>query len=111
VDLSWEKERTPPRTINCGRLIAFLGSDPFPTGASLPERLRQERRERGWSIRDAARHLGIVYLGQLGGGRADPVFASTELRFATFVGILDSQIDNEMRDRWNAGHQHFETIR
>src|SRR5207245_6133546 len=57
--LNWEKERTAPRTIDGGRLIAFLGYYPFPTPITIGERLVRARRERGWSAEQAASYLGV----------------------------------------------------
>lgn len=40
-------------------LIQFLGYDPFPEPTTVPERLLAKRRAMGWSIRKAARQLGV----------------------------------------------------
>ena len=57
--LNWEKARRAPRAVDGGRLIVFLGYDPFPQPITVPERLLHERRKRGWSTTQAARHVGV----------------------------------------------------
>jgi transcriptional regulator with XRE-family HTH domain len=57
--LNWEKGRTEPPYESIAAIIGFLGYDPFPGAATLSELLRATRRIMGWSIKEAARHLGV----------------------------------------------------
>jgi transcriptional regulator with XRE-family HTH domain len=40
-------------------IIQFLGYDPFSEPRSLSERMRTKRRIMGWTIKEAARRLGV----------------------------------------------------
>jgi transcriptional regulator with XRE-family HTH domain len=57
--LHWEKGKTQPLVESIPAIIAFLDSDPFPPPTSLSEQLAAVRRKMGWSIKQAARHLGV----------------------------------------------------
>jgi transcriptional regulator with XRE-family HTH domain len=57
--LNWEKDHTEPPIESMPAIIRFLGYDPFPEPRNIPERLLTKRREMGWSIKEAARQLGI----------------------------------------------------
>ena len=39
--------------------MRWLGYNPFPKPKTLPERMLARRRAMGWSIREAARQLGV----------------------------------------------------
>ncbi len=57
--LNWEKGHTDPPIESMPVIIRFLDYDPFPEPKSLPERLFAKRRVMGWSIKEAARQLGV----------------------------------------------------
>jgi DNA-binding XRE family transcriptional regulator len=57
--LLWERDRTAPIVRYYPALFAFLGYDPFPVPISIPEKIAAKRRELGWSIKEAARQLGV----------------------------------------------------
>lgn len=57
--LNWEKGKTEPPTAAFRAILGFLGYDPFPPPRTLSERLLACRRTMGWSVRQAARHLGV----------------------------------------------------
>ena len=57
--LNWEKDHTEPPIESMPTIIRFLGYDPFPEPKNIPERLLTKRRAMGWSIREAARRLGV----------------------------------------------------
>ena len=40
-------------------ILQFLGYDPYPKPKTLPERMLAKRRAMGWSIKEAARQLGV----------------------------------------------------
>jgi transcriptional regulator with XRE-family HTH domain len=55
----WETRRTHPAIEHIPAVIGFLGYDPFSAPTSIAERLLAKRRAMGWSIREAAAHLGV----------------------------------------------------
>jgi transcriptional regulator with XRE-family HTH domain len=57
--LNWEKGKTDPPVGCILAIIGFLGYDPFPEPRSLPERLRAKRQAMGWTVKEAARQLGV----------------------------------------------------
>ena len=57
--LNWEKGKTEPPIESIPAILRFFGYDPFPEPKSLPERLLAMRRAMGWSIKEAARQLGV----------------------------------------------------
>jgi transcriptional regulator with XRE-family HTH domain len=57
--LHWEKGQTEPPIEAMPRILSFLGYDPFPLPASMPEQLAALWRKNGWTIKQAARQLGI----------------------------------------------------
>lgn len=57
--LHWEKGQTEPRIEAMLGIICFLGYDPFPEPRTLSERLLAVRRTNGWTIKEAARQLGV----------------------------------------------------
>ena len=57
--LNWEKDHTEPPIESMPPIIRFLGYDPFPEPKGLAQRLLAKRRAMGWSIREAARQLGV----------------------------------------------------
>ncbi|MBL8300854.1 MAG: helix-turn-helix domain-containing protein [Rhodanobacteraceae bacterium] len=57
--LHWEKDQTTPPDASWPTILQFLGYDPHPEPTSLPERLKAVRRQNGWSIKRAARFLGV----------------------------------------------------
>jgi transcriptional regulator with XRE-family HTH domain len=57
--LNWEKGKTEPPVESIAAIIEFLGYDPFPNAKSLPDRLIATRRAQGWTIKEAARQLGV----------------------------------------------------
>ena len=57
--LNWEKGKTEAPIEAMPGIIWFLGYNPFPKPKSLSERLLAVRRVKGWTIREAARRLGV----------------------------------------------------
>jgi transcriptional regulator with XRE-family HTH domain len=57
--LAWEKAKAEPCVESIPAILGFLGYDPFPVPETVPERLFTFRRQRGWSIRQAAGHLRV----------------------------------------------------
>jgi transcriptional regulator with XRE-family HTH domain len=57
--LHWEKGHTEPPIESIPRIVSFLGFDPLVPAPGLPGRLLAKRRKEGWSIREAAKQLGV----------------------------------------------------
>lgn len=56
---NWEKRETEPLIVFMPRILQFLGYNPFPEPTTLSERMLAKRREMGWTLREAARELGV----------------------------------------------------
>lgn len=57
--LHWEKWNTQPAVKSMPAILSFLGYYPFPVPQILSERMLAVRRANGWTIKEAARHLGV----------------------------------------------------
>lgn len=57
--LNWETGKTEPSIESMSGIIQFLGYDPFPKPVTLAERMLAKRRAMGWTIKEAARRLGV----------------------------------------------------
>ena len=57
--LNWEKNRTEPMVTSVPDIIRFLGYDPYPEPEALAERMLAKRQAMGWTIKQAARELGV----------------------------------------------------
>lgn len=57
--LNWEKNRTTPPVTTIPAILRFLEYDPFPKPETLGERMFALRRRKGWSIKEAAKSLGV----------------------------------------------------
>jgi len=55
----WERDVREPLPRFYPAIIAFLGAEPWPEPATLPERLRVERLRRGLTIEEAADTVAI----------------------------------------------------
>jgi transcriptional regulator with XRE-family HTH domain len=104
--LNWEKDHTEPPIESMPAIIRFLGYDPFPEPKSLAERLLAKRRVMGWSIKEAARRLGVDE-GTLGGWEQGGVilYRNHRLLVARLLGLPEGGIDQDMGVRWNRLHK------
>ena len=110
--IHWEHgDFQPSRVTTVYRIIEFLGYDPLPKGETIPERLRQKRRELGWGQRELATHFGVdrcTVTAWEGGGT---IMNKAHRRMvARFLGLPESQLDREMRRRWNDSHGRPTTL-
>ncbi len=104
--LNWEKGHTEPPVEAMPALLQFLGYNPLPEPKTLPERLLAKRRAMGWSIRAAARKLGVDpgawrdwELGRV------ILYRSHRNLIAQLLDIPFEELDDEMRGRWNRSHE------
>jgi transcriptional regulator with XRE-family HTH domain len=103
--LHWEKSHTKPPVKAMPALLQFLGYDPLPEPKTLPERLLAKRRTEGWSIRQAARKLGLDpetwrdwEQGQL------ILYRNHRVLIARLLDRPAAEVHQEMRARWNRSH-------
>lgn len=57
--LNLEKDRRRPTLGVLAVLIRWLGYDPLPAPVTLQEHMQATRRVRGWTVREAAKQLGV----------------------------------------------------
>lgn len=103
--LNWEKGHTEPPIGAMPRVLRWLGYDPGVRPKSLPERLADRRRTMGWSIRVAARHVGVDpgTWGDWERGRVI-LYRRHRLLVAQLLKISEWELDLEMRSRWVLSH-------
>ena len=104
--LNWEKDHTAPPIESMPAIIRFLGYDPFPEPKNIPERLLAKRRAMGWSIKEAARQLG-VHEGTWGDWERGGVilYRNHRLLVAQYLDLPEGEVDQEMEVRWNRMHK------
>ena len=57
--LNWEKGKGEPAIRSMAGIIEFLGYDPCTPFPTLSDRMRAVRRSQGWTVKEAARQLGV----------------------------------------------------
>ncbi len=57
--MNWEKNHTQPQIVSIPPIMRFLGYNPFPLPITLSQYLIAKRREKGWSIKKAAKAIGV----------------------------------------------------
>lgn len=107
--LNWEKRETRPLITHLGAVITFLGYYPFPEPTTVGERLLRKRREYGWSIREAALHLGIDPSTWRDWERGELIlFRKHRTSVAEVLGLDPQDLADDMRARWNGKHRREE---
>ena len=105
--LNWEKDHTEPPIESMPVIIRFLGYDPFPEPKNIPERLLAKRRTMGWSIKEAARQLGVDEgtwrNWEHGGGVI--LYRNHRLLVARLLDLPEGEVNQDMRVRWNRLHK------
>ena len=103
--LNWEKGHTEPPIETVPAILRFLGYDPFPQPQNLPKRLLAKRRVMGWSIRQAARQLGVDPGTWSDWERGETIlYRKHRVLVAQLVGLPVGEVDQEMGARWNRSH-------
>jgi transcriptional regulator with XRE-family HTH domain len=104
--LNWERGHTEPPTESMPAITWFLGYDPYPEPKNIPERLLAKRREMGWSIKEAARQVGVD-AGTWGAWeRGETIlFRKHRALIARLLGLSAKEVFTEMADQWNRSHQ------
>ena len=106
--LNWEKGKTKPPIESMPAILAFLGHDPVPEPKTLAERLLAKRRAMGWSIKSAARQLGVdpgTWRDWEHGGVI--LHCSHRNLVARLLGLNVGEVAQEMRTRWNCSHKRI----
>ncbi len=104
--LNWEKDHTEPPIESMPAIIRFLGYDPFPEPKNIPERLLAKRRAKGWSIREAARRLGVDE-GTWGDWEQGGVilYRNHRLLVARLLDLPEGEVEQDMGVRWTRLHK------
>jgi transcriptional regulator with XRE-family HTH domain len=103
--LNWEKEHTEPPIESMPAIIRFLGYGLFPEPKNIPERLLAKRRAMGWSMKEAARQLGVDQR-TWGDWECEQTMLYRRHRelIAGLLGLPSEEIHREMEGRWNRSH-------
>ena len=89
-------------------ILTFLGYDPFPAPTAVGERLLHARRKHGWSIKEAASHLGVDSTTWYDWERGELIlFRKHRTKVATLLGLDRQELADEMRVRWNGKHRRW----
>ena len=102
---NWEGGRAYPAIGRIPAVLEFLNYDPFPGPSTVPERLLAERRARGWSVREAARQLGVdpTTWGEWERGKTI-LFRSHRALVARLLELPKSETDEAMAASWVRSH-------
>jgi len=102
----WKIEKTRPPMERIPAILRFLGYDPFPEPKSIPEQLLAKRRARGWSIRQAARELGVdpCTWGDWEQGRVI-LYRNHRVLVARLLGLPEGEVDQDMAANWIRWHK------
>ena len=107
--LNWEKGKKSPLTSYLGRVLAFVGFDPFPPPTTIPEQLLHERRKHGWSTGEAGRQLGVDRTTWQDWERGELIlYRKHRAKVAEFLGLDPEELADTMRARWNGKHRRWE---
>jgi transcriptional regulator with XRE-family HTH domain len=104
--LNWEKDHTEPPIESMPAIIRFLDYDPFPEPKNIDERLLAKRRAMGWSIREAARQLGVdegTWRNWEQGGVI--LYHNHRLLVSRLLDLPADEVDQSMGVRWNRVHK------
>jgi transcriptional regulator with XRE-family HTH domain len=103
---NWEGGRAQPAIDCIPAVLDFLGYDPFPAPKSIPEWLLAKRRARGWSIREAAKWLGVdpTTWGDWERGKTI-LFRAHRTLVAHLLALPKGEVDQAMAARWAQSHK------
>jgi transcriptional regulator with XRE-family HTH domain len=105
--LNWEKGHTEPPMASIPAIARFLGYDPFPQPETLSQHLLAKRRAMGWSIKEAARELGVDPASWGNWERGQMIlYRQHRTLVARLLDLSADALDQEMASRWNRSHEH-----
>jgi len=94
---NWEGGRAYPAIDCIPAVVQFLGYDPFAEPKSITERLLAKRRARGWSIREAARKLGVDPGTWGDWERGNPIlYRAHRVLVAQFLELTEPEVERTM---------------
>lgn len=104
--LHWEKDETHPPIEHFPAMFQFLGYDPFPQPRTISEHMLAYRRKCGWSIKRAAKELGIDE-GTWGEWESGQIILFRKHRemMAHLLDLSVDELNREMAERWNRTHK------
>jgi transcriptional regulator with XRE-family HTH domain len=106
---TWETGRRQPLIRSMPAILEFLGYVPFPESTTLAAKLLKKRRQQGWSIREAALHLGVDPTTWRDWEAGELIlFRKHRTKVAQLLGLDPQQLADEMRVRWNGKHRQWE---
>jgi transcriptional regulator with XRE-family HTH domain len=107
--LNWETGKTEPLAGSLPAVFRWLGYDPFPEPTTLAAKLLKKRRQQGWSIREAALHLGVDPTTWRDWEAGELIlFREHRTKVAHLLGLGSQELGGEMRARWNGKHRRWE---
>ncbi len=103
--LNWEKGRTAPPIASIPAIVQFLGYNPVPQPETLPQRLLAKRRAMGWSIKEAAKAVGVDPCTWGNWERGQTIlYRQHRALIARLLGLTADAINEEMASRRNRSH-------
>ena len=104
--LNWEKGRTEPLVVAMPAIFRYLGYVPFPPPRCLPQQLLAKRQEMGWTIKEAAKQVGVDP-GTWGDWERGQMILYRRHRalIAKMFGLSFNVLDREMTVRWKQLHR------
>ena len=104
--LNWEKGHTKPPIKSIPAITRFLGYDPFPKPKTLSQHLLAKRRVIGWSIKEAARSLGVDPASWGNWERGQTILHRQHgALLARLLDLSADTLDQEMASNWNRSHE------
>jgi transcriptional regulator with XRE-family HTH domain len=100
--LNWEKGKTEPLIRAFPAIFRFLSYATTSQSSGVGEQLLHFRRQRGWSIREAAAQLGVdsTTWGDWERGKLI-LFRKHRMAVAQLLGLNERELNSEMGARWN----------
>jgi DNA-binding XRE family transcriptional regulator len=96
--LNWEKGKAEPLIGAFPAIFSFLGYAPVRQPSGVGERLLHLRRQRGWSIREAATQLGVDPTTWGDWERGELIlFRKHRSTIAVLLGLDEQELADEMR--------------
>ena len=104
--LNWEKGRTEPPITSIPAIVQFLGYDPFLKPKTTSQGLIAKRRVMGWSIKEAAKAVGVDPCTWGNWERGQTIlYRNHRALIARMLGLSANALDQEMAALWNQLHE------
>jgi len=98
---NWESGKTEPPIESVPAVLRFLGYDPFSEPRTIADQLLAKRRAMGWSIREAARGLGVDP-GTWGDWERGKMilYRTHRVLVARLLGLGEGEVDQVLAASW-----------